>query len=315
MARAVNECDQPDDCRASRPCYAAGCRGSACSEANARYVRERRRELNRPDAVPVMRRVPTGQVRTHLEELRAAGVGWKRVAAVAGLSERTVWLIASGRQPSVTPATKDRLLAVMPSMLAPNALVDAGETLERLHELAEVGWGDEELARVLLPSLRPGDATWQLARLRSRALITRRVEDAVRRLHEDEIESESESTGDPLAEWQLFAEPAEWREEAECLRLDGDDRTRNLHFFPTRGESATPARAVCERCPVAEPCLDFALQTAAQGVWGATTGGERRLIRRLGWTAGETFAAAAEDLDRPLIGLLEDALERLARAS
>lgn len=57
-------------------------------------------------------------------------------------------------------------------------------------------------------------------------------------------------------------------------------------FFPvtTTGPAAgqvARAKKVCARCPVRVPCLEFALDSGqAFGVWGGTTGEERRLIRR-----------------------------------
>ncbi|MDQ3502258.1 MAG: WhiB family transcriptional regulator, partial [Actinomycetota bacterium] len=57
-------------------------------------------------------------------------------------------------------------------------------------------------------------------------------------------------------------------------------------FFPigTTGPAAThieQAKIVCRRCPVIEPCLDWALETGQEaGVWGATSENDRRLLRR-----------------------------------
>jgi WhiB family transcriptional regulator, redox-sensing transcriptional regulator len=67
---------------------------------------------------------------------------------------------------------------------------------------------------------------------------------------------------------------ARWRELAACR---GDDL---VLFFPERGESAEPARQVCARCPVREPCLDYAVTNRiAYGVWGGLTGRERRVLQ------------------------------------
>lgn len=57
-------------------------------------------------------------------------------------------------------------------------------------------------------------------------------------------------------------------------------------FFPVTETGAAAsqlarAKAVCAGCPVRDPCLQFALDSGqAFGVWGGTTGEERRLIRR-----------------------------------
>ena len=56
---------------------------------------------------------------------------------------------------------------------------------------------------------------------------------------------------------------ARWRELAGCRGVDFD------LFFPERGESAEPARRVCARCPVRQPCLDYAISNRiVHGIWG-----------------------------------------------
>ncbi|MFP5322758.1 MAG: WhiB family transcriptional regulator [Acidimicrobiia bacterium] len=52
-------------------------------------------------------------------------------------------------------------------------------------------------------------------------------------------------------------------------------------FFPDRGESLEPAKAVCAECVVRDECLEFALAAGERfGVWGGTSERERRRIRR-----------------------------------
>jgi WhiB family redox-sensing transcriptional regulator len=68
----------------------------------------------------------------------------------------------------------------------------------------------------------------------------------------------------------------EWQEDGNCRRYVGV-----VEFFPTRGESAHDAKAVCAACPVQEQCLDFAMRLRiTHGVWGGLTERERRLLRR-----------------------------------
>ncbi len=51
-------------------------------------------------------------------------------------------------------------------------------------------------------------------------------------------------------------------------------------FFPGRGESAEPARQICARCPVRQPCLQFALSHGiVHGIWGGLTERDRRALR------------------------------------
>ena len=68
--------------------------------------------------------------------------------------------------------------------------------------------------------------------------------------------------------------PGGWRYRAACRGADLD------LFFPGRGESAEPARRVCARCPVREPCLDYALRHGiTHGVWGGLAERDRRALR------------------------------------
>lgn len=79
----------------------------------------------------------------------------------------------------------------------------------------------------------------------------------------------------------------DWSNQAACLEEDPE------LFFPV-GESVTAqrqtrqAQAVCEACPVRNPCLTFALNTnIAYGVWGGTAPMERaRMKRRFEITSG-----------------------------
>ena len=67
---------------------------------------------------------------------------------------------------------------------------------------------------------------------------------------------------------------ARWRERAACRGMDLDV------FYPERGESAGPARRVCARCPVCQPCLEYALSNRiTHGIWGGLTERERRALR------------------------------------
>ncbi len=72
----------------------------------------------------------------------------------------------------------------------------------------------------------------------------------------------------------------DWRDDAACRHTAPD------LFFPVGStgqavEQIAAAKAVCARCPVREPCLEFALLTHQDaGVWGGTSEDERRAIRR-----------------------------------
>ena len=67
---------------------------------------------------------------------------------------------------------------------------------------------------------------------------------------------------------------AGWRERAACRGADLGV------FFPGRGESAEPARQICARCPVRQPCLDYALTHGIlHGIWGGLSERKRRALR------------------------------------
>ncbi len=73
---------------------------------------------------------------------------------------------------------------------------------------------------------------------------------------------------------------ASWRESAACRFLDTE------LFFPISKTGLAlaeirDAKAVCESCPVREPCLTFALDThQGYGIWGGYDEDERRLLIR-----------------------------------
>ncbi|AOZ72372.1 hypothetical protein BK816_02875 [Boudabousia tangfeifanii] len=74
----------------------------------------------------------------------------------------------------------------------------------------------------------------------------------------------------------------EWRSEAACLEEDPE------LFFPIGSSAAAlrqaeAAKAVCQRCPVMDECLNWALDNPAEfGIWGGTDESQRRDMRRNG---------------------------------
>jgi WhiB family redox-sensing transcriptional regulator len=81
-----------------------------------------------------------------------------------------------------------------------------------------------------------------------------------------------------LGQWlaSLTRRPS-WHARAACRGIGAD------RFVIGRGANlATTARAkaVCSGCPVTAECLDFALADPdAVGIWGGTTGQDRRAMR------------------------------------
>jgi len=70
----------------------------------------------------------------------------------------------------------------------------------------------------------------------------------------------------------------DWKEQAACAGYS------DTLFFPE--SDATPqsiekAQAICASCRVADACLEYAFQANQRsGIWGGTTEGERKSLRR-----------------------------------
>jgi WhiB family redox-sensing transcriptional regulator len=81
-----------------------------------------------------------------------------------------------------------------------------------------------------------------------------------------------------------------WMEHAACGDAD------QAPFFPSRGESSDKARAICRRCPVRVPCLEYALAANERhGVWAGTSERQRRRAQVLGLSVDELLA----EVDQP----------------
>jgi WhiB family transcriptional regulator, redox-sensing transcriptional regulator len=67
----------------------------------------------------------------------------------------------------------------------------------------------------------------------------------------------------------------EWSTQARCRGEDPE------LFFARALHEARPALKVCGRCPVKEPCLEYALANEVDyGVWGGLTERQRRAVGR-----------------------------------
>lgn len=78
---------------------------------------------------------------------------------------------------------------------------------------------------------------------------------------------------------ELLAAPGDapwtWWADALCAQTDPEA------FYPPKGGTAAPAKAVCRECPVRAECLEFALTHDERfGVWGGLSERERRALKR-----------------------------------
>lgn len=98
--------------------------------------------------------------------------------------------------------------------------------------------------------------------------------------------------------------PVDWRDQGACRSEDPD------LFFPIGTTDLAmaqvqQARAVCHRCPVQEPCLQWALHSEpisqVAGVCAGLSGDERRDLRRLPLRAPQPSLAGPEPLGKARI--------------
>lgn len=171
IARSAFRCYVKADCvhpatvhvHGTRACYAyCGCRCTLCGIANGMYARQQDRDKLYANAgvEQYARMVDNAEARAHVEALRAAGWGTRRIAAKAGVPRSTITTLLHGRSNRSTSVDERRvlkrvaqaLLAVpIPSIddLADGALVDATPSTNRLRSLMRIGYPAACLARML----------------------------------------------------------------------------------------------------------------------------------------------------------------------
>jgi hypothetical protein len=66
-----------------------------------------------------------------------------------------------------------------------------------------------------------------------------------------------------------------WARQASCAGENPDI------FFPPKTSPGTEAREICQRCPVRQDCLDYAMRADIRyGIWGGLDENERHSLRR-----------------------------------
>lgn len=74
----------------------------------------------------------------------------------------------------------------------------------------------------------------------------------------------------------LLGSDLDWvTHDARCADTDTPDT-----FHPAGGPVPDNLKALCDTCPLVEPCLAYALRSGVQGVWGGTSDRERRRATR-----------------------------------
>lgn len=131
------------------------CRCLECCKAASNYDNNRRRAIAYGRWQPFVDAEP---VRRHVRSLGEFGIGWIRVAKLAGVSTGGVSKLLYGDRPRglvpsrrVRPETALRLLSVEPVLdnLGDRTAVDGTGTRRRLQALVWAGWTQSEVARRL----------------------------------------------------------------------------------------------------------------------------------------------------------------------
>lgn len=268
------------------------CRCDACRQAVREYERERKRRVE-----PAY--VGADRARQHIRWLAEHEIGLKQVSKVSGVSHGALWKLMYGDEkrfgrPSkrIRRATEQAILTVQPQDGADGSRVDAGPTVAIIAELLRRGWSKQALGRhVHGPTAKAlqihGETVTRGAARTVESLLSMPVEYRHDRwgkpiipVLDDQGEPvEPERVDDPLAGLRLpDGISLDWRDKGTCKRPEFP----TWLFFPGRGDNETVRRAleVCERCPVIDDCLRFAVATNASGVWGGTTEKQRRNMKR-----------------------------------
>lgn len=153
------------------------CRCDACSTHAIEYQSRARRLMAYGRWEPL---VPATRTRNHIRVLSAAGIGIRRVAALAGIAASHVADISSGVTQRVSPDVEARVLAiaVAPTSLADGQIIPALGVRRRLQALMRIGWS---LAAI---GARLGMPRTNVSRLLRQQSVTVRTHEQLAALYE-----------------------------------------------------------------------------------------------------------------------------------
>lgn len=126
--------------------YVGGCRCMLCRAANSRYSSTRQAARDAGDRREL---VSANEAVAYIRFLGGKGVGYKSVAAAAGLSPTTLQKILKGERTKIRRDAAKRILAVDQSAVADHALIDSRPTWKILDELISLGYTKRWLAQKL----------------------------------------------------------------------------------------------------------------------------------------------------------------------
>lgn len=200
------QCKQAQHQHGTRTAYVVDkCRCRPCTDASAwaESTRRRMKAYGRYDSG----RVDAKPVRDHIAALMEYGIGLKRIAALAGVSNATLGKILYGDQTRNMPPrartekhVAEGVLAVKPNLdnLGKTVSVDATGTRRRIQALVTIGWSQSKIGERL--GMQPGNFN--------------------RTIKSDRVQAETARKVKALYE-ELWSEPQageEWRERISAAR-------------------------------------------------------------------------------------------------
>jgi transcriptional regulator with XRE-family HTH domain len=228
-----------------------GCRCDACCTAKRAEENYRIRQIAYGRWHPYVDAEPARQ---HIAALAQAGIGWRRAAELAGLSDGLVSGLLygrGGRPPTrrIRPATAQAILGV-PAAPAPGALTDATGTRRRLQALVANGHSQAQLAA------RLGKNPNNFGFLLRRTQVTTQTRDAVRQVY-DQLWNQPPAEHDPrsrqaAARARNYATARGW-----VPPLAWDDDLIDRPGARPAGDWRRPARTTHRRVELAEDAYEL----------------------------------------------------------
>ena len=222
-----------------------GCRCYPCCFADSEYRRNRERAIAYGTWQPYVDAEP---VRIHVRSLMEFGIGWKRIAALAGVPTGVVTKLLygcperhMGPSKQIRPKNAIALLAVEPSLdsLGSVVAIDATGTRRRLQALICAGWPKAQLAKRL--EMQPNN----FGNVLTRPQVTVRTVRAVMRLYDELWSADPREHGVDNQAYSRARNHAASRQWAPVGAWD-DDTIDDPASTPDLGTQVTRQEAVVE---------------------------------------------------------------------
>lgn len=198
------------------------------------------------------------------------------VADTAGVSRKTVSLVADGSRERIWRSVEQRILAVR---VEDSVMVPISRAREAVDAQRASGMSTREISEAMGWNPKTG-VGWVYRP--DRRWVSRATVDRLR----DVLDRQPDPVAHLLVQGDLLGRGDQrWRRRAACRGEDPEvffapdlEGPPHGRYLAERDRRWRDAKAVCRRCPVRADCLDAALASGEVGVWGGTTDEERRRL-------------------------------------